>query len=71
MSAQPQLVIRLRVDGTVGAETRNLHGDACVPFAAILEDLCDAEAIDSEYIADYWVTEEQAALAQEEDHDHA
>jgi hypothetical protein len=54
MGEKPQLVIRLRTDGTVQADTRHVYGDACVPFAALLEDLCDAEAIDSAYSADYY-----------------
>jgi len=58
MADHAQLIIKLRVDGTVQAETKNIHGDACVPFAAILEDLCDAEAIDSDYTPDYYATAE-------------
>lgn len=53
MATRGQLIIRLAVDGMVQAETKGIHGNACVPFAAILEDLCDAEAIDSEYNQDY------------------
>jgi hypothetical protein len=56
MAARGQLIIKLRVDGTIQAETKNIHGDACVPFAAILEDLCDAEAIDSDYTPDFYAT---------------
>lgn len=58
MPGNRQLIIKLRVDGTVEAETKNIHGDACVPFAAILEDLCDAEAITSEYTQDYYVSQQ-------------
>jgi hypothetical protein len=70
MAERGQLIIRLRVDGTVQAETKRIHGDACVPFAAILEDLCDAEAIDSDYTSDYYAvtqTVEASAEVQERD----
>jgi hypothetical protein len=64
-------VIQLLVDGTVRAETRNLYGNACVPFAAILEDLCDAEAIESDYTADYSAVHHQDTIARVDDHDNA
>jgi hypothetical protein len=57
MTDKGQLIIRLRVDGTIQAETKHIYGDACVPFASVLEDLCDAEAIESEYTQDYHATE--------------
>jgi Protein of unknown function (DUF2997) len=56
MADRGQLIIRLHVDGRIQAETKHIHGDTCVPFAAILEDLCDAEAIDSDYTQDYYAT---------------
>ena len=71
MTDRRQLIIRLRVDGTIHAETKHIHGDACIPFAAILEDLCDAEAIESDYTQDYYATasaEEQ--VARNEQHDN-
>jgi len=71
MTESAQLVIRLLVDGTVRAETRNIHGDSCVPFAAILEDLCDGEAIGSEYTHDYWLAQEPHANEEVVDRDHA
>ena len=70
MADRGQLIIRLRVDGTIQAVTQGIHGSACVPFAAVLEDLCDAEAIDSDYTQDYYVaahTEEQTALREQHD----
>jgi hypothetical protein len=71
MPERPQLVIQLRVDGIVEAETRNIYGDACVPFAPILEDLCDAEAIQSDYTEEYYVAmQREEQIAEVEDHDH-
>lgn len=72
MTERAHLIIRLRIDGTVEAETKHIHGDACVPFAAILEDLCDAEAVDSGYTSDYYaVTLNDDELAETSDHDNA
>lgn len=72
MKEHAQLIIRLRVDGTVQAETKHIHGDACVPFAAILEDLCDAEAIDSDYTSDYYaLMQSDDDLVEVEDRDNA
>lgn len=71
MTDRRQLVIRLHVDGTILAETRHFHGDACLPFAAILEDLCDAEAIESAYTQDYHATVSAGEqTARNEQHDH-
>lgn len=55
MSEKRRLVVRLRSDGTITAETAGIYGDECVPYAQILEDLCGAEAIDSGYTADYQI----------------
>lgn len=72
MSDGPQLVIKLGIDGSLKAETRNIHGDKCVPYAAILEDLCDAEAIESSYTQDYYLSRNEVdEPSVVEDHDHA
>jgi hypothetical protein len=71
MADRGQLIIQLRVDGTIQAETKHIHGDACVSFATILEDLCAAEAIESEYTQDYYIansTDEDVAKAEQHDH---
>ena len=67
---RPQLVIQLHADGTIRAETRHIVGDACVPFAAILEDLCDAEAVDSDYTQDYYLSQQADSVVKAEDRDH-
>lgn len=66
MATTGQLIIRMRVDGTIQAETKNIHGDACVPFAAVLEDLCDAEAIESDYTQDYYLAGRDEQLTRDE-----
>ena len=72
MTSRGQLVIRLCVDGTIEAQTKHIYGDACVAFAAILEDLCDAEAIESGYTQDYSVTAQaDEEVARNEQRDNA
>ena len=70
MTRRGQLIIKLRVDGSIHAETQHIHGDACIRFAAILEDLCDAEAIESAYSKDHLVaaTDDVAVRIEQGDH---
>ncbi len=71
MAPRGQLIIRLRVDGSIEAETKHILGDACVPFAALVEDLCDAEAIDSAYTQDYYFGQADEEAARNEQRDNA
>lgn len=48
-----QLVVRLRPDGTVDAETLGMTGDECLSYIAALEDLLDATTVQSSFTADY------------------
>ena len=70
MPEREQLIIRLRVDGRIEAHTRNIYGDTCVPFASILEDLCDAEAVESHYTPDHHVTAATVSASKEQQHDN-
>jgi hypothetical protein len=52
-----RIIVTLGRDGTVRAETSGIHGHACLDAIPLLEDLLDAEVIDSSVTADYHVTE--------------
>jgi len=54
--AQKQLVVSIRPDGTVHAETVGMHGEECLDYFAVLEDLLDAEVASSTYTADFSAT---------------
>jgi Protein of unknown function (DUF2997). len=54
--AQKQLIVSVRKDGTVHAETVGMYGDECLDYFAVLEDLLDAEVASSTYTADYSAT---------------
>jgi Protein of unknown function (DUF2997). len=54
--AQKRLIVSVRKDGTVHAETVGMHGEECLDYFAVLEDLLDAEVASSSYTADYTAT---------------
>lgn len=51
--AQKQLVVQVRADGTVAAETINMQGEECLDYIAVLEDLLDAQTTQSSFTAAY------------------
>lgn len=51
--SRKQLVVTVRKDGTVHAETVGMHGEECLDYFAVLEDLLDAEVASSTYTADF------------------
>ncbi len=53
---QKQLIVSVRRDGTVHAETVGMYGEECLDYFAVLEDLLDAEVASSTYTADYTAT---------------
>ncbi|UNK72235.1 DUF2997 domain-containing protein [Microbacterium sp. H1-D42] len=50
---QKQLIVNLRPDGSVAAETLGMTGDECLAYISALEDLLDATTTSSSYTADY------------------
>lgn len=52
-----RIVVTLGRDGTVRAETRGILGGECIEAIPLLEDLLEAEAIDSSLTADYYAVE--------------
>ena len=53
-----RIIVTLSRDGTVRAETSGINGKACLEAIPLLEDLLDAEAIESSLTADYYTVEE-------------
>ena len=60
---QKQLVVSIRTDGTVHAETVGMRGAECLDYFAVLEDLLDAEVASSSYTADYTATAQEQSDA--------
>ena len=48
-----QLIVNLRADGSVAAETVGMAGDECLSYISALEDLLDATTTASSYTAEY------------------
>lgn len=55
-----QIIIRLNEDGNIFAETTGMKGKECLQYIELLEELLDAESIDSDYTNEYYETEIQA-----------
>lgn len=47
------ITIRITRDGQIFAETHGIQGKACLPYIALLEDILEAEAVDSDYTSDF------------------
>ncbi len=48
-----QLLIQLKKNGTVEAETLGMYGQECLDYIALLEDLLEADVVDSTYTEAY------------------
>lgn len=51
-----QLVVQVRRDGTVHAETVGMEGAECLDYIAVLENLLEAETAESAFTDDYYRT---------------
>lgn len=56
MSANAYLDLTIHPNGSISAETHQIHGSACLHYIALLEDLLEAETISSSYTDDYTTT---------------
>jgi len=52
-----QVKIYIRPDGLVQAETLGIKGKACTDYIKVLEELLDAEAVESSYTPEYYEAE--------------
>ncbi|MEV4663267.1 DUF2997 domain-containing protein [Micromonospora echinofusca] len=63
---QPRIVVTVTSEGAVSAETRDVLGDDCLDYVAVLEDLLAARTVRSAYTADH---ERAAVPARQEERD--
>jgi hypothetical protein len=68
MTDRPRIEVTVHPDGTVTAETRDVLGDRCLDWIAVLEDLVDGRVEDSAYTTDY-TREQQTAWQQQVNRD--
>lgn len=54
-----QIQIRILPDGIIEAKTLNIKGKQCLKVIAPLERLLEAETVNSDFIEEYYETEEQ------------
>ncbi|AWB87595.1 DUF2997 domain-containing protein [Mycetocola zhujimingii] len=54
-----QLIVQVRPDGTVHAETIGMYGQECLDYISVLENLLDAEATSSSFTEAYSQTAAQ------------
>jgi hypothetical protein len=50
--------IDIDVDGNIKAETFGIYGPKCIDYVSVLEDILEAQAIQSKFNDDYSKTEE-------------
>ena len=55
-----QLLIQLKKNGTIEAETLGMHGQECLDYIDVLEDLLEADVVASSYTQDYHRTSAEA-----------
>ena len=60
---QRRILVRIAPDGAIHAETQGIKGEACLDYIEALEDLLDAETINSDFTHEY--TETSTAIEHE------
>lgn len=53
-----RISIQIFPDGRIQAETQGVVGKKCIDYIGVLETLLDAEAVESEYTSDYYLSGE-------------
>lgn len=64
---EKKIQIKITEDGKIFAETKGIKGKECLSFISILEELLEAETVDSNFTEEYYETE-IAAKAKDELH---
>ena len=62
---QKQIQIRIFNDGTIKSHTKNIKGKTCLKYMKIIEEMCEARAIDSEFTTEYYENEQNIESEQE------
>jgi len=55
--SQKRIQINIDAEGNIKAETLGIHGAKCLDYVSILEDMLDAQSVESKFTADYAVSE--------------
>lgn len=68
-----KVTLRIRRDGAVEAETHGMKGRECLSYISQIEALLEADAVDSEYTAEYYETAEagEETIVQQQQRDQS
>ena len=58
MALMKKIRVQIFSDGTIKADVMGIKGKSCTDYIEVLEQLLDAEIVDSEYTAEYYETEQ-------------
>lgn len=53
-----RIQVQIFPDGRVQAKTQGIKGKKCTEYIKVLEEILEAETIDSEYTSEYYETED-------------
>lgn len=63
--SKKQIRVQIFPDGQIKAEVIGIKGKSCTDYIEVLEQLLDAETIDSGYTSEYYETEQVESLQQQ------
>jgi hypothetical protein len=58
-----RIVVTINRDGSIKAETLGIKGKTCLDYVPLLEELLEAETVQSEFTADYQAVDEHLTQA--------
>jgi hypothetical protein len=61
---QKRIQINVGSDGNIKAETLGINGAKCLDYVSVLEDLLDAQSVESKFTADYAKNETETFSSQ-------
>lgn len=60
--SQKKIQIKITEEGTIHAETLGIKGSECLEYISLLEELLEAQTVDSNYTKEYLETEIQIEM---------
>jgi hypothetical protein len=54
-----RIAVTINKDGSIKAETLGIKGKTCLDYVPVLEELLDAETLQSAFTSDYQATDEE------------
>lgn len=59
-----QIEIRIYKDGTIKSQTKNIKGKSCMKYLKLLENISEAQVVDSEFTKEYYEVEQNIENSQ-------